>query len=128
MLNAEWRMEKRTLSSSTFSIRHSAFKRLAPSPQPLAPALSPSCTLSPMLDLTLEKVTYGYGKDGFALKGVSHRFDRHRCTMLAGKGGCGKSTLLHLLSGALQPQSGLVFIGTREVNGVRESRRPLLYV
>jgi ABC-type sugar transport system ATPase subunit len=80
-----------------------------------------------VLDVALRNVHFRYG-DGFALRDVTITVPRSTHTAIAGPAACGASTLLRILAGTLKPQSGDVILGTRRVNDVKASARPLLYV
>ncbi len=79
-----------------------------------------------MLDVSLESVSFRY--DDFALRDVSVTFAKSMHTAIVGPPSCGASTLLRLIAGEIRPQRGQVRIGTRVVNDISASRRPLLYV
>jgi len=80
-----------------------------------------------VLDVALRNVTFRH-RDGFALHDVTLIVPRSTHTAVAGPAACGASTLLRILAGTLKPQSGDVILGTRRVNDVKASARPLLYV
>ena len=52
-----------------------------------------------------------------AVDGVSFAAARNRITTIIGPNGAGKSTLFNLISGALRPQSGAVFVEGVECTG-----------
>ncbi len=81
-----------------------------------------------MLDVSCHGVSFSFGDDRFALHDISATFPKSSHTAIAGPPGCGASTLLRLIAGELRPDSGEIRIGTRVVNTLRASRRPLLYV
>lgn len=68
-----------------------------------------------MLDVSLQNPT------------ISVTFARSTHTAIVGPAGCGASTLLRVIAGAVKPQSGEIRIGSRVVNDLKPSRRPLLY-
>ncbi|HUP46016.1 MAG TPA: ATP-binding cassette domain-containing protein [Thermoanaerobaculia bacterium] len=78
-----------------------------------------------MLDVSLHAVCYTYPDSRFALRDIDLVFAKSTHTAIAGPAGCGSTTLLRLISGDLRPDSGEVRIGTRAVNRLRRSRRPL---
>jgi ABC-type multidrug transport system ATPase subunit len=78
-----------------------------------------------MLDVSLKAVSLSRG--GFALRDITLTFPASTHTAIIGLAGSGTSTLLQLITGSLRPQSGEIRIGTRVVNDLKESRRPLLY-
>lgn len=79
-----------------------------------------------MLDVSLESISFHHRR-GFSLEGLSLRFPRGTSTALIGAAGAGKTTILELISGIHRPSSGIVRIGSREVQGLAMSRRPLLF-
>ncbi len=81
-----------------------------------------------MLEVSLHDVSFSYPDSGFALREIDLTFPPTTHTAVAGPAGCGASTLLKLIAGDLRPDRGEVRIGTRVVNDVKSSRRPLLYV
>ena len=78
-----------------------------------------------MLEVTLHNVRFTRGS--FALN-VSSTFPPSTYTAIIGPPASGASTLLQLIAGKLKPQSGEITIGSRVVNDIKSSRRPLLYV
>ena len=62
------------------------------------------------------------------LRDVTLTFPSSTHTAIAGPAACGASTLLALIAGTLRPESGEVLIGSRVVNRLGVSKRPLLYV
>lgn len=79
-----------------------------------------------MLDVSLSGVSATRGS--FSIRDVSLTFPATTCTAIAGPPSSGKSTLLELIAGRLRPSTGEIRIGSRVVNDLRESRRPLLFV
>src|SRR5262245_40211413 len=62
----------------------------------------------------------GLGKrfGGFrAVEGVDLDLDRGRVTAMIGPNGAGKSTVINVLSGALLPTTGQVWVGEQRVDG-----------
>ena len=74
-----------------------------------------------MLDVALRQVAYR------ALIEADVTFPASTHTAITGPPGSGASTLLRLIAGQLRPDRGEIVIGTRIVNDVKASRRPLLY-
>ncbi len=62
------------------------------------------------------------------LRDVTLTFPPSTHTAIIGPPASGTSTLLQIIAGRLRPSSGQIRIGTRVVNDLGESRRPLLYV
>lgn len=76
-----------------------------------------------MLDVALRNVAHRYG-----VRGVTLTFPGKSHTCVVGPPGCGATTLLALIAGALKPTAGEILLGTRVVNDIKASRRPLLHV
>ncbi len=76
-----------------------------------------------MLDVALRNVAFRYG-----VRGVTLTFPARSHTSIAGPPACGATTLLRLIAGTLTPTTGEILLGTRVVNGIKASRRPLLSV
>ncbi|MCI8610946.1 MAG: energy-coupling factor transporter ATPase [Clostridiales bacterium] len=72
-----------------------------------------------MADITLENVTYIYGKgapyEKRALDDVSLTFQGGEITGLIGHTGSGKSTLVQMLNGLLKPDSGRVLLDGKDI-------------
>ena len=72
-----------------------------------------------MADLTLEHITYTYGKGApyeiKALDDVSLTFRAGEITGLIGHTGSGKSTLVQMLNGLLRPDSGRVLLDGKDI-------------
>lgn len=79
-----------------------------------------------MLDITLRNVSCTEGRT--ELREVTCEFLRGTHTALAGSRGSGTGTLARVIAGDVHPTAGDVVFGTRRVNALRRSRRPLLYV
>lgn len=58
--------------------------------------------------VSLEDITFRYSTGLEAIHGLSLKIPRGSVTAIVGPSGCGKSTLLRLVSGLLQPTSGVV--------------------
>ena len=76
-----------------------------------------------MLDVALRNITLDD-----RLHDVSLIFARSTHTAIVGPGGSGASTLLRVIAGDLQPGSGEIRIGTRDVTNLKLRRRPILFV
>ena len=63
--------------------------------------------------IVLDRVSFAYGEDGFALRDVSLAIARGARIGIAGTTGSGKSTLLDLLMGLLDPTEGEIKIDGR---------------
>ena len=80
-----------------------------------------------MLDVALRRVSFTWPHSGFTIADVDLSFPRSTHTAIAGPSGAGASTLLKLIAGDLRPDRGEIQIGSRVVNDIKRSRRPLLY-
>jgi ABC-2 type transport system ATP-binding protein len=61
-----------------------------------------------MSAVELDRVSYGYGGDGLAVRDVSLRIEAGEVVAMLGPNGAGKSTTLLMLLGMLPPRSGTV--------------------
>lgn len=71
-----------------------------------------------MAVLKLEDVHFSYGSRP-VLSGITHVFGAHTFTAVLGTNGSGKTTLIRLLNRILQPQNGNVFLGEKNIRGLR---------
>ncbi len=67
------------------------------------------------LDVELRDLHFAYDEGTFALQGVSLRVPAGQTVALVGRTGSGKSTLASLLSRAVEPEPGSVFLGGVDV-------------
>ncbi|MFP5252766.1 MAG: ATP-binding cassette domain-containing protein [Actinomycetes bacterium] len=67
------------------------------------------------LDLELRGLDFSYATETFALRGVDLRVPAGRTVALVGRTGSGKSTLAALVSRAMEPPPGTVFLGGVDV-------------
>jgi spermidine/putrescine transport system ATP-binding protein len=74
-------------------------------------------------DIDIDRVTIRFG-DFAAVKDVSLKIADGEFFSILGPSGCGKTTILRTISGFLQPTSGVVRIGGRDMAGVGPNRRP----
>lgn len=94
----------------------------SPMPQPATPAAPLPASRSnpvhvrPAIELQDASVVFGSGdKAVTALSPTTLRMERGDFLALVGPSGCGKSTILRLVSNLIQPSSGNVLLGGREV-------------
>lgn len=71
--------------------------------------------------LTVEQLETNYGNIR-ALKGVSLEVPEGKIVSLIGANGAGKTTTMKTIAGLLQPKSGKVVLGGKEVQGLRPHR------
>ena len=76
--------------------------------------------------IVFEDVTKVYEPDVVALEGVSMSVDRGEFVFLVGASGSGKSTLLRLILKELEPTSGRVIVGGRELGRLKNKMVPKL--
>ena len=75
-----------------------------------------------MIPIRLDKITKRFG-DTVALDGVDLSIDAGELFFLLGPSGCGKSTLLRIVAGLLEPTSGRIFFGQRDVTSLGTEKR-----
>ena len=74
-------------------------------------------------DIDIDRVTIRFG-DFVAVKDVSLKIEGGEFFSILGPSGCGKTTILRTLSGFLEPTSGVVRIGGKDMAGVGPNKRP----
>src|ERR1700742_3210742 len=74
-------------------------------------------------DIDIDHVTIRFG-DFVAVKNVSLKIAGGEFFSILGPSGCGKTTILRTISGFLEPTSGVVRIGGRDMAGVGPNKRP----
>jgi len=72
--------------------------------------------------IQVEGVSKSYTPDALALDEVSLELAENSFTCLLGPSGCGKSTLLNMIAGFIEPTTGRVLVGGREVTGAGADR------
>ncbi len=77
--------------------------------------------------LSIENISFSYGKND-VLKGFSLGVEEGSFTTLLGSSGSGKTTLLRLISGFLEPSSGVIKIGGKTINGILPNKRQTGFV
>jgi putative ABC transport system ATP-binding protein len=83
--------------------------------------------MKPMIEIhNLHKTYYANGTEVRALRGVEARIQSGEFVALMGPSGCGKSTLLHLLGGLDRPTEGDIFIASKQMNTLDETKRAIL--
>src|SRR3954464_8439710 len=74
-----------------------------------------------------ERVTKRFGAH-VAADGISLDVEPGECLVLLGPSGCGKTTLLRLLAGLESVDSGVIWIGDRQVQHVAPAQRDVAMV
>ncbi|MBP2301906.1 ABC transporter ATP-binding protein [Azospirillum picis] len=74
-------------------------------------------------DVQLDSVTMRFG-DTVAVREVSLTIRAGEFFSFLGPSGCGKTTILRMISGFMEPTSGAVRIGGRDMRGIGPNRRP----
>jgi cell division transport system ATP-binding protein len=90
--------------------------------EPVAPPPAP--TSSAMI--VFENVTKIYEPDVAALRDVSFAIDKGEFVFIVGASGSGKSTAVRLVLKELEPTSGKIFVGGRDLTRLKRSKVPLL--
>jgi cell division transport system ATP-binding protein len=85
---------------------------------PPAPASSPM--------VVFENVTKIYEPDVAALRDVSFAIDKGEFVFVVGASGSGKTTVIRLVLKELEPTSGKIIVGGRELGRLKRSKVPLL--
>jgi cell division transport system ATP-binding protein len=93
-----------------------------PEPEPVAPPPAP--TSSAMV--VFENVTKIYEPDVAALRDVTFAIDKGEFVFVVGASGSGKTTVIRLVLKELEPSSGKIIVGGRELGRLKRSKVPLL--
>lgn len=80
-----------------------------------------------MASIDLRSITKRYG-DTTIVDGISLRVEDGELVVLVGPSGCGKSTLLRMVAGLLEPTSGVIAIGDRDVTRLPPGERDIAMV
>ncbi|MDM0086997.1 MULTISPECIES: ABC transporter ATP-binding protein [unclassified Variovorax] len=81
--------------------------------------------MSPPPAIELSDVTLRYGAGTIALDHTDLRIEQGDFVALVGPSGCGKSTILKLVAGLLEPSSGGVIVGGRQVGVIGKDSAPV---
>jgi cell division transport system ATP-binding protein len=76
--------------------------------------------------IVFERVTKVYDPHVVALREVSFTIDKGEFVFIVGASGSGKSTMVRLLLKELEPTSGRIVVGGRDLGRLKRSRVPLL--
>jgi cell division transport system ATP-binding protein len=87
-------------------------------------ATPPAPASSPMV--IFENVTKIYEPDVAALRDVSFTIDKGEFVFVVGASGSGKTTVIRLVLKELEPTSGKIIVGGRELGRLKRSKVPLL--
>jgi cell division transport system ATP-binding protein len=90
--------------------------------EPVQPPPAP--TSSAMV--VFENVTKIYEPDVAALRDVSFSIDKGEFVFVVGASGSGKTTVIRLVLKELEPTSGKIIVGGRDLNRLKRSKVPLL--
>jgi cell division transport system ATP-binding protein len=90
--------------------------------EPVQPPPAP--TSSAMV--VFENVTKIYEPDVAALRDVSFAIDKGEFVFVVGASGSGKTTVIRLVLKELEPTSGKIIVGGRDLNRLKRSKVPLL--
>ena len=89
------------------------------------PALVPPAP-GPSAMIVFETVTKIYEPNVAALESVSFVIDKGEFVFIVGPSGSGKSTLIRLLLKEIEPTSGRILVGGRDLGRLKRSKVPLL--
>jgi cell division transport system ATP-binding protein len=90
----------------------------------LEPPRSPAAVTSAMI--LCDSVTKVYEPDVAALRDVSFVIEKGEFVFIVGASGSGKSTIIRLLLKEIEPTSGRVIVGGRDLGRLKRSKVPLL--
>ena len=90
------------------------------------PELSPTAASSPGAMVVCEKVTKVYDPDIVALDDVSFLIEKGEFVFIVGASGSGKSTLVRLLLKELEPTSGRIGVGGRDLGRLKRTKVAML--
>jgi cell division transport system ATP-binding protein len=97
---------------------------------PLEPSTNGDAALEPAPNagtmIVFESVTKVYDPNVVALDDVSFTIDKGEFVFVVGASGSGKSTMIRLLLKELEPTSGRIFVGGRDLSRLKRSKVPLL--
>ncbi|VAW01481.1 Glycerol-3-phosphate ABC transporter, ATP-binding protein UgpC (TC 3.A.1.1.3) [hydrothermal vent metagenome] len=80
-----------------------------------------------MAGIRLERLTKRYGPKN-VVDGIDLEIEEGQFTVLVGPSGCGKTTSLRMIAGLVEPTSGRIFIGDRDVTDLEPKDRNIAMV
>jgi cell division transport system ATP-binding protein len=94
-------------------------------PEPAQEFVTPPAA-GPGAMIVFERVTKVYDPNVEALREVSFTIDKGEFVFIVGASGSGKSTMVRLLLKELEPTSGRIVVGGRDLGRLKRSKVPLL--
>jgi cell division transport system ATP-binding protein len=91
-------------------------------PQEIVPPPAPSSSAM----IVFENVTKIYEPDVAALRDITFAIDKGEFVFVVGASGSGKTTVIRLVLKELEPTSGKIIVGGRELGRLKRSKVPLL--
>jgi cell division transport system ATP-binding protein len=88
--------------------------------------LAPPASSAPGAMIVFERVTKIYEPGVTALDDVSFIIEKGEFVFIVGASGSGKSTMVRLLLKELEPSTGRIFVGGRDLGRLKRSKVPLL--
>jgi iron(III) transport system ATP-binding protein len=76
-----------------------------------------------MVNVCIDSISKSYGDGPLVLRNINLRIEAGELFFLLGPSGCGKTTLLRLIAGFLEPSSGSLRFGDKEVHGLPAEKR-----
>ena len=124
--------ERPSRPSSLDSVQEHDSQLTAPAPAPAEPSpayadgVDGAAGTSGASMIVLENVRKIYEPNVTALDGVSFVIDKGEFVFVVGASGSGKSTIIRLLLKELEPTSGRILVGGRDLGRLKNSKVPLL--
>lgn len=112
MLNAIWQGIKRS---------HGSCETIAPLINMEDEKLDGEAFDSENEDIRFENVSFSYGERK-VLENINFAIPSGKITAIVGENGCGKSTLIKLLEGFIEPDSGKIYLGGKDMKEISLSQ------